>query len=945
MAQQQENSESKVVEEQKSVEECSTKEIKNCPSAQAIKELLITLQRHSDQSQKLQSEIVSVLEQQQYTKPYIQTAINDAKKRLKWNIESPANDSYRSSMHCQVYSRSDQQWTVGVISGVSTEEKTEREWLTVKYGDSKKKTKDIQRFCSDLKPIGIDDEEYIPNEEVMEYIAQRFKAAENEENDTFTPIITGILEKQYDVVQLLDHIHHLKYDHEVDRKDEKFDEIFDFFKESMTGNECDVNDCDYVRRHYRNRGGPEIKGQGMEYSLLMDTVSMIHCYFVHSFDIDRFSKADRAKMAQQKGDQKWAIQTDILVEKKKKLKYDKKDRRARYQGDDDEEKPVDFESMARMVGEDNSTLKLALRHYQYDRERFIRDLIDVVFAENEKIEVNTRIWSKLKVDDERKREIFRLALCGHFNSNQFSAGNMVKLSQTIIARKGLKIDIVAQKKVMNSNKIDGRIFDETDTKRYKEKGDFTKLFEAIPDCDAQHVGELYGALKDWLFIFYVAMDGLRELKQFEEPVIDFFLQNPMDIESLSNLPESEFADRMVKHWVSKQDEEATPLVDVVEVVIQQLKGTKKAEIWQKYGEQIIGFFRENAHIDGYALESMSRKDLGTQLMARCDGNKKIKGRAGQLQKKCVLKMKEKSNPVRELSVKLLQLMKERMVKVVDFVSMAQTVGVEAAVLSGPLNVYKRHPDRLIDDLIDVICNEAVEHCEKILIWNKFKMENHKKRAIFRTVLCRHFKCTDLNATNFIKMSEYIIRRKGLKIDRDALNKVVINRELDGRIFDEMDEKRFRGKGVFAKDFSGHSESECDGQHLGELYTAVKKWNVAEIFMESVCREALDEMIADKASKSKAPRARRFGNQIIDFIRSDIDYNALSAMQSEEFGERLMKYCGSEDVVDIAKKLRDSILTKIKSVSAKIHEQPDKVYEIGKRFVFWQSEVLYTFCAF
>eukprot|EP01084_Bolivina_argentea_P012565 23515_1 len=70
------------------------------------------------------------------------------KKRLTWRINST----------CLIYSRSDNEWyeaKIVAIKRVDSEQKDGEpinEWLTVKYKDGKK-TKKIQRFCRDIKPI------------------------------------------------------------------------------------------------------------------------------------------------------------------------------------------------------------------------------------------------------------------------------------------------------------------------------------------------------------------------------------------------------------------------------------------------------------------------------------------------------------------------------------------------------------------------------------------------------------------------------------------------------------------------------------------------------------------------------------------------------------------------------------------------------------------------
>ncbi len=118
---------------------------------------------------RLKSEIVSALEKKHYPTSYIESAINDVKKRLLWKIRS----------RCEVFSRSGKVWSDGVIANISTDNKTNEEQLRVKYvlfGENRGKK--IQRFCSDIRPIGIDYEEYELNQVVMEYITATLSAAE-----------------------------------------------------------------------------------------------------------------------------------------------------------------------------------------------------------------------------------------------------------------------------------------------------------------------------------------------------------------------------------------------------------------------------------------------------------------------------------------------------------------------------------------------------------------------------------------------------------------------------------------------------------------------------------------------------------------------------------------------------------------------------------------------
>ena len=389
-----------------STDECSLTDFPNCRSAQIIKELLNTLQHHANRitesrksSRKLESDIISVLEQQEHIKSHIQCAIFDVQQRLKWTVNS----------YCKVYCRWSKQWSDGIICDITTEEKEEIEWLTVKYDDDgHSKTKEIERFSCDLKSVGMDDAEYIPDDEIMSYVVESIKSLES--TDAVHPDLGDILEKKYNVVQLLDAVHHLKYDHGVDENDDKFDEIFGFFNESETENECDVNECEHVQRHYRDRRRRWQPKYGdhvdHEHELLLDIVAMIHCYFVHSFHIDRFTKNERNQIqgtADHEQEQMTMI-TNILTEKRKLLKHISIERRSRHflpsVADSDEEpaveRDVDFGAMADVIGVNQEDLTEALKDYKMNRGRLISDLIDVVYGAVEK---ETAIWCKPKMDD------------------------------------------------------------------------------------------------------------------------------------------------------------------------------------------------------------------------------------------------------------------------------------------------------------------------------------------------------------------------------------------------------------------------------------------------------------------------------------------------------------------------------------------------------------------
>ena len=59
---------------------------------------------------------------------------------------------------CSIYSRSNDEWYNGIIDDIFIDQKTNEEWLIVKYGNNQ--SKKIQRLCDDIQAI----EDFINNQ-------------------------------------------------------------------------------------------------------------------------------------------------------------------------------------------------------------------------------------------------------------------------------------------------------------------------------------------------------------------------------------------------------------------------------------------------------------------------------------------------------------------------------------------------------------------------------------------------------------------------------------------------------------------------------------------------------------------------------------------------------------------------------------------------------------
>ena len=215
---------------------------------------------------------------------------------------------------------------------------------------------------------------------------------------------------------------------------------------------------------------------------------------------------------------------------------------------------------------------------------------------------------------------------------------------------------------------------------------------------------------------------------------------------------------------------------------------------------------------------------------------------------------------------------------IDFVMMAQKANIEEMVFKEGLSEYDNDRHRLISDLIDVVYAEDNMYT-KSEIWHKLKVSDNEKASVFRSVLHGHFKSTQLNTDNLLKASKVFIARKGLQIDINALIDVVTTNGVDGRMFDKTVSDCYQNNGTFSKRFKGVAN--CKVQHVRQLYRALNKWKYVEPKEEVSVVVAHDEDEVDGKEDEKEP---------------------VDGGQSQNDG-------GSNE--------------------------PD-IYEIGKRFYFWNS---------
>ena len=333
----------------------------------------------------------------------------------------------------------------------------------------------------------------------------------------------------YTISDLLDDSHHLKYEHGIDRDDTLFDAAYDYFKDITTENGCNIDKCRIVERHYRDRSRRGTVQKEHDSDLLLDTMSMIHCYFLHSFDTQRLTKDERDQIMELVGSKSWTDVTDAIAigadDANSDTDHDSDDEknavdvplamnmitnilalkkgrgRLRFSDANGVEEAaadgnVDFGAMSRKLGIEEELLSEGLSEYKKDRNKLIGDLIDVVYGDTE----NLSICNILKMEDDTKETMSQKMLYEHFHYFQLDTNNLIELCRYIVERKELQIDVNQVKQVMTSDNIDGRMFDKDDVDHYQSKSAFNKRFKGIPICKVNHIGRLYSVVKKWKYV-------------------------------------------------------------------------------------------------------------------------------------------------------------------------------------------------------------------------------------------------------------------------------------------------------------------------------------------------------------------------------------------------------------------------------------------------------------
>ena len=200
---------------------------------------------------------------------------------------------------------------------------------------------------------------------------------------------------------------------------------------------------------------------------------------------------------------------------------------------------------------------------------------------------------------------------------------------------------------------------------------------------------------------------------------------------------------------------------------------------------------------------------------------------------------------------------------VNLAKMVQTVGIAKEVLGEGMREYEHDRDKMIAALIELVYeHNNVWSADARNIWTALKVKDDEKTDIFGRILHTHFKCTQLNTENMVRICSVIIQGMDYQISIDTLREVLSSNGIDGRIYDKTNEDTHQSVNDFAQKFKSYSN--CNGQNVRRMYNVLRKWKYIKMKKKAVekMEERMEETKDDgkEDEKEDTDESKRFASQ-------------------------------------------------------------------------------------
>eukprot|EP01084_Bolivina_argentea_P118226 209808_1 len=222
--------------------------------------------------------------------------------------------------------------------------------------------------------------------------------------------------------KLLRDFNHVKYYHQVDEAEVKFDKIYDHLTDGNTKT-CDLKQCKYIHVYYRDRSkitNKYFSSNDNNAKLTIELMSRIHVYFIHAYDIDRLTPKERDIIADTVQDYNNAIlheekeavnelledkRTELItmmMQKKQKALNISRNNNKYIQANREQQSPLDKNSVdfpkiyailrSYDIPIEQESIEAAFGEYKMDKNALISDIIEAYYTKiNESLPLSNKI--------------------------------------------------------------------------------------------------------------------------------------------------------------------------------------------------------------------------------------------------------------------------------------------------------------------------------------------------------------------------------------------------------------------------------------------------------------------------------------------------------------------------------------------------------------------------
>eukprot|EP01083_Nonionella_stella_P273309 927052_1 len=333
------------------------------------------------------------------------------------------------------------------------------------------------------------------------------------------------IDNNYTNTSLLKDFHHIKYTHHADDDDCEFAKLFEYITDGIRTH-CDGKKCQFITRYYRDRSKlqndyvltndtDDEQYNPFDVQYMMDLISRIHVYFIHSYHINRFTldelrvvdeqmEANTASDKDSFDEMKIQLLTDMMNQKKRNVIQFQRRNNTKFNEQIvlNEENVLAFTRIHKMLKEvKEHTIVMTLDEIRSafgtyrNKDYLIADLIDAYCAPNdESLPLsNAMAIHCSNIDHVQRHSIYKIILFRYFQKQDINNANFIKIAEMLLRKHYPRIDIAEFRQTAVDANINGAIFIK-EAPEYKNSLKFAKIFKRIKGYEKKHLTNIYAKI-------------------------------------------------------------------------------------------------------------------------------------------------------------------------------------------------------------------------------------------------------------------------------------------------------------------------------------------------------------------------------------------------------------------------------------------------------------------